>query len=174
MQYQIRFGIKGGFIPVNQNQPISLIIVDQSRRGINSQAGTCHNEQIRSADGIHAVFQRLLIQSFLIQYHIGLHGSAAAAAGDALGVQDEVQIMKLSAPFTVVPVDAAVQFQHPVAAGGLMESVDVLGDDGLEFSLVLPLCQFQVGGVGFCVRCQQLGPVKTEKLFRVAFIKRMT
>ena len=66
-----------------------------------------------------------------------------------------------------------MELQHPLTAGGLVQTVDVLGDDGLQLALLFPLRQFIVGGVGLRVGGQHLGPVEPEKLFGVAFIKRM-
>ena len=41
----------------------------------------------------------------------------------------------------------AVYFEDPAAAGLLMESVDILGDDAVEYSLLFELGQGAVGGV---------------------------
>ena len=54
-----------------------------------------------------------------------------------------------------------------------MEPVDVLGDDGAELALGLPLRQLFVGGIRLGTGDQQLGPVETEKFFGVAFVERM-
>ena len=59
-----------------------------------------------------------------------------------------LQTVKFPAPLAVVPVDAAVELQHVPAAGGLVEPVDVLGDDGFQPALRLPLRQLFMGGVG--------------------------
>ena len=75
----------------------------------------------------------------------------------------EVKVMELAALFAVVPMDAAVELQHPAAPGGLVEPVDVLGDDGLQLPGLLPFRQLVVGGVGLCVGGQELGPVEAAK-----------
>ena len=88
-------------------------------------------------------------------------------------MEDEVQIVEFAAFLAVVPVDAAVELQNTLAAGGLVEAVDVLGDDGLQLAGGLPLRQLIVGGVGLRVGGQELGPVKAEKFFGVAFVEGM-
>ena len=88
-------------------------------------------------------------------------------------MEDEVQPVELPARLAVVPVNAAVQLQNLPAAGGLMQPVDVLGDDGLQLSRRLQLRQLPVGGVGLGLRRQHLRPVEAEKFLRVAFVKAM-
>ena len=60
-----------------------------------------------------------------------------------------------------------------LAAGGLVEAVDVLGDDGRQLALLLPLGKLFVGGVGLGVGGEELGPVETEKFCGVAFVEGM-
>ena len=91
------------------------------------------------------------LRALLVEHHIRLDGAAAAAPGDAFGVEDIVQIIEFSALFAVIAVDAAVELQDVLAASGLMEAVDVLGDDGCKLPLLLPLGQLAVGGVGLGV-----------------------
>ena len=81
--------------------------------------------------------------------------------------------MEFAAALTVIAVDAAVELQHPAAAGGLMKAVDVLCDDGGEAALLLPLGQLVMGGIGLCMGREEFCPVKPEKLFGVAFVKGM-
>ena len=81
---------------------------------------------------------RSLVQALLIEHHVGLHDAAAVTAGHALGLQNVVQAVELPALLAVVPVDAAVKLQDLPAAGGLMETVDVLGDDGPQLALRPP------------------------------------
>ena len=66
-----------------------------------------------------------------------------------------------------------MELVHRLGACRLMEAVDVLGDDGFQPALRLPLRQLFMGGVGLGVRGQQLGPVEAEKFFGVAFVKCM-
>ena len=70
-------------------------------------------------------------------------------------------------------MNAAVELQYPAAPGGLMETVDVLGDDGFQLSGFFPFRQLVVGGVGLHAGDQQFGPVEAEKFFGVAFVEGM-
>ena len=114
-----------------------------------------------------------MIEPLLIKHHIRLDDAAAAAPGHSLGVQDVVQVIKGPAVLAVIAVHAAMELQHIAAAGGLVEPVDVLGHHCPQLSLLLPLGQLIVGGIGLGVRCQKLGPIEPEKFFRVAFIEGM-
>ena len=114
-----------------------------------------------------------MIQPLLIEHYIRLDDAAAAAPGYPLGVQDVIQIIESAAVLAVIAVHAAVELQHIAAAGGLVESVDVLGHHCPQLSLPLPLRQLIVGSVGLGVGSQKLGPIEPEKLFRVAFIEGM-
>ena len=150
-----------------------LIVSNQPRGGIDVQRGAADHQHIRLRQGADGCLQRPLIQPLLIEHHIRLDDAAAAAPGHALRAEDMLQTVKFPAPLAVVPVDAAVELQHVPAAGGLVEPVDVLGDDGFQPALRLPLRQLFMGGVGLGVRGQQLGPVEAEKFFGVAFVKCM-
>ena len=67
-----------------------------------------------------------------------------------------------------------MELQHLPAAGLLVQAIDVLGDDGLELALPLPLGQLFVGGVGLGVQGQHLGPVEVVKFLHVALVKAVT
>ena len=60
------------------------------------------------------------------------------------------------------------------AAGGLMETVNVLGDDGFQLAGLFPFCQLAVRRIGQRIGSQQLGAIEPEEFFRVAFVKCMT
>lgn len=62
---------------------------------------------------------------------------------------------------------AAVQFQHPARAGGLVQAVDVLGDDRGQSALALPVRNRAVPGVRPRVRVEQMGPVVVEEVGRM-------
>ena len=88
-------------------------------------------------------------------------------------MEDVIQIVEFSTFFAVIPVYAAVQLIDLFAASGLMKSVDVLGHHCQQLPLPLPFRQLFVGGVGLCAGAEHLRPVKAEKFFGIAFIKRM-
>ena len=71
----------------------------------------------------------------------------------------------------VIAVDAAVQFQNLFAAGCLVEPVDVLGDDGFQPALRLPLRQLFMGGVGLWRPGPAAWPGRSGKILRGCFRK---
>ena len=60
-----------------------------------------------------------------------------------------------------------MQLVHRFAACGLMQTVDVLGDHRPQLTLLLQLCQPQMGGIGLCTLYDQLIAVKTVEFLRV-------
>ena len=62
-----------------------------------------------------------------------------------------------------------MQLVHGLAARGLMQPVNVLGDHGLQLALLFQLCQTQVCGVGLGSLYNELIAVKPVELFRVPF-----
>ena len=120
------------------------------------------------ADGIHRAGQHLLVQALLVKHHVRLYDAATlCTAGHAGAVCDKIHIIELAAAGAVVAQGAAVQLVHRFAARRLMQTVNVLGDHSPQLTLLLQLCQPQMGSVGFCVLYDQLIAVKTVKLLRV-------
>ena len=64
-----------------------------------------------------------------------------------------------------------MKLQHLVTAGHLVQAVDVLGDNGFEFSLLFPLGQLVMGGIGPGFGAEQLLAVEVVKLLGVFFVK---
>ena len=60
----------------------------------------------------------------------------------------------------VIPVDAAMQFQHIAAAGHLVQTINVLRDHGSQSAGFLHFSQFIMGRIGTNVRVYQRCPVK--------------
>ena len=60
-----------------------------------------------------------------------------------------------------------MQLVDHLAAGRLVQPVDVLGDHGLELACPLQLSQFQVGRVGLGPLNEHFLPVEAVKLLRV-------
>lgn len=71
----------------------------------------------------------------------------------------------------MVPQHAAVELKDLLAAGLLVQAVDVLGDDGLQLPLPLPFRQLAVGGVGLGVQGQHFGPVEVVEFLGVRLVK---
>ena len=71
----------------------------------------------------------------------------------------------------VVAQNGTMQFINPVAAGFLVQSVDVLRHHGQQLSLLLPSGQYPVGDIRLEAKRQHFLPVKPEKVFRIPLIK---
>jgi hypothetical protein len=173
MQYQIRFGIKGGFIPVNQNQPISLIIVDQPGSRIHRQAGTGYNQQIRILNSRNAVFQGPAIQGLLIQHHVRFHNAAAGTDRYTFRIPDILSAVKFPADGAVVTQNATMKLIDPAAAGFLMEAINILGHHSGKLSFIFPPGQNFVCNVRLKSKRHHLFPVKAEEIFRITQVKTM-
>ena len=172
--HQIRGQIPGHRRLVEEHQPVPLIVSNQPRGGIDVQGGAADHQHIRLRQGADGCLQRPLIQPLLIEHHIRLDDAAAAAPGHALRAEDMLQTVKFPAPLAVVPVDAAMELQHVPAAGGLMEPVDVLGDDGFQLALPLELRQTQMRRVGLCSLDDELIAVEAVELLGALFPEGVT
>ena len=76
--------------------------------------------------------------------------AAAWAVGNAFRLQNPFRIVAGVTAFAVVAVDTAVQFINRFTASHLMQSVNVLCDNGGQNALLLHFSEFQVGSVGLC------------------------
>ena len=166
-------GIYTGGVPVDDHQLAAPIIPHQPRGGVHHQRGAADDEHVGVCDVLQGFFHDGLVEALLIQHHVGLYNAAAGAAGDARRRGHGLHAVELAASAAVVAQDAPVQLQHLAAAGFLVQPVDVLGDDGFQLALPLPLRQLPVGGVGLGVQCQHFAAVKVVKLLRVGLKKRV-
>ena len=71
----------------------------------------------------------------------------------------------------VVAKYAPMEFIHRVGSSLLMQPVNVLGHNGIQLSLLLPLRKLFVGDIGFKTKRKHLFPVKPEEIRRIAHIK---
>ena len=168
MKNQIGVTIIGRFVPVDEHQTISPVVVNQPRRRVYRQAGARHDEHIRVPDSPEAALHGFLIQPLLVEHHVGLHDPAAVATGNPLGILNKLRTVEFAAAHTVVAQDAAVKLIDPTASRLLVQAVDILGHHGAELSFSLPPGQHLVGYVGFKAQRQHLLPVKTVKILRVS------
>ena len=70
-------------------------------------------------------------------------------------------------------MDAAVQLEHILAPGRLMQPVDILRDDGLQLPLALQLGKAQVRAVGLGTVHDELVPMKFVVFLRMRHEKRV-
>lgn len=95
---------------------------------------------------------------------------AAGARRHAGGARDRLHAVEFAAPLAVIAQGAAVELKDLLAAGGLMESVDVLRDDGLQLARALPLGELTMRGVWLRVGAEELCAVEGEEFLGIAFV----
>lgn len=171
MEYQVRLGIVGGSVPVDEDQSVSTVVVDKARRRIDRQAGARHDQQICLPDGLDAFLNGLLVQALFVKDHIGLYDAAAVAPGNALAVFDKFRAVEFVAAGAVVAQNAAVELIDPFASRLLVEAVDILGDHSGELPFPLPLGKGLMGYIGLEAQRQHLLPVEAEEVFRPTLIE---
>ena len=100
--HQPRRQIPGHRGLVDEGQLLASVVVDKSRGGPHIQGRAAHNQQIRLRNGLNGTIYHPVVQRLLVQHHIRLDDAPAAAPGHAVGMQDVIQVIKFSAPLTVV------------------------------------------------------------------------
>ena len=114
MDHQISPVVFGSGVPVDEDQAVATVVIDETGSGVHRQAGTRHDEQVGVVNGVDAVFDGLMIQTFFVEHHIGLHDAAAVTAGYALSIPDKFGRMEFTALHAVIPEDGAVEFVDPL------------------------------------------------------------
>ena len=168
MENKACLAVEGSFVPVDEHQAFAPVIVDEAGCRIHRQAGASHDQKIRMINGSDAVLQRLGIQTFFIENHIGLHCAAAGAFGNTGRIPDELGAVEFSAALAVVSQDAAVEFTYIFRTCLLVQSIDVLGHNGRELPFLFPSCQNFVGDIWFMSKRQHFLPVESIEIFRSA------
>ena len=164
---QIGLIVHGGHIAVDEDEVLPTEVVHQTGGGVHRQAGAGDDERIRLADVVHGGGEYIVIQPFLVEHDFRLDDAAAGTFRDALRVSDVFRREELRALQAAVAVDGAVELQHGFAAGLLMQPVDVLGDDGGEFTGFFKLGEEEMCRVGLCLQGEHLVAVEAVKLLRV-------
>lgn len=88
------------------------------------------------------MFDDIIVQAFFVEDDIGLDGTAAGITfGDACRLVDVLGIKEFMAVLAEIAVDTAVQFQDVFTAAFLMETVDILGNDGFQLARLFQFSQ---------------------------------
>ena len=104
---------------------------EQVARWIHGQGCPADEKHVCRSDGTDCLLHCLFRQGLLIQHHVRLDPSAAAwAVGNALRLQNPFRIVAGVTAFTVIPVNTAEQFINRFTASQMMQSVNVLRDNG--------------------------------------------
>ena len=118
-------------------------------------------------DGGNGSGQRLFVKRLLIEHDVGLHNAAAGAAGDALCIADEFTGIEFAAFHAVIAQNAAVQLKDVPASGLLVQTVDVLRDDGGQMALLLQPGKHAVRDVRLKAEREHFFAVEPVKILRV-------
>ena len=95
---------------VDEDEMFAAEVVDQSRRGIDNERRAADDERVRCADGGNCARDGVIVEAFLIQYHVGTNHPAAVAVGNGRVLHDVVERVVCAAVRAVCAADGAVQF----------------------------------------------------------------
>lgn len=87
-------------------------------------------------------------------------------------MRDEIDVVKFATLHAEIPQRRAVQFEHIFASRHLMQAVDVLRDDGFQFSCRLKLGEFQMRGVWLRVFYDKFFAIESVKFRGIRVEKR--
>ena len=174
VQHKIGLVVCRGGLPIDDNQITTAEIIDKSGGRVNSQRGAAYYKHIGRIYGIDGVIDGVIAKLFAIQNDIGTHQAAAGTERYVITVYDMVYIIAFSASAAMISVDGAVQLIYGFAAGCLMQTVAVLGNDSDEFSAGFKLGKLIMCRVRLCIECNKLAAIKFVEFFGMGHKKIMT
>ena len=139
MNHKIGIAVIRSRTAIDKNEFIPPVIIDQSGRRVDVQRCPPYDQHIGVPDELYRSIEYILIEALLIQHDVGADHTAAAAAGNVSSVIDHIRGIGLAAFGTIGSQDAAVQLEHILASGRLMEPVDVLRDNSTELAFLFQL-----------------------------------
>ena len=157
-----------GCVAVDKNDVPPAEEPQQRRRRIHRQARSSDDKQFCLLQLAHRRANRRIIKPFLVQHNVRLDDSAAGAFRHAFTVPDVLRRKKARTLQAIIPVDAAVQFQHRFAACLLVQAVDILRDDRRQTSAGFQLRQKAVRVVRLRVQGEHFRAVEAIKFLRMA------
>ena len=166
---QVGVRIVWGLIAVDEHELVSAVVADEPRRGVDGQGRAAHDQNLRVRDRADRALDHGLVEAFLVEHHVRLDPPAAGAAGDARAVTDVFGRIEFAAFLAVVAVDRAVQLVDTLAAGLLVQAVDVLGHDGAELAGLFERGELFVRLVRLIVQREHLFTVKLDMNFDYLF-----
>ena len=173
MDDEIRLRVIRRGAAVDEHQLMPGIVIQKSRRGVHGQRRTADDEHLRLADIADGLGQNVLVQTFLVKHDVRPDDAAAVTVRHAGAVVDTLRRIRPAAAHTVAAVDAAVQLEHILAPGRLMQPVDILRDDGLQLPLALQPGKAQMRTVGLGAVHDELVPMEFIVFFRMRHEKRV-
>lgn len=148
-------------------------VVNQAGGRIDSERGSGNNKDLRTFNGIDGTEKNAVIKALLVEHNVRFNDAATIATGHACAVENMFGRVGFSAGAAVVSMDGTMQFEHVFAARFLMETVDILGDNGAEFPLLLQLGQSAMSAVGLGIEGDHLPAVEVEKVLGMGDEKAM-
>ena len=154
---------------VDQDEIPALEIVQEPGGRIDDKRGSADDEKIRFHDGDHGFRHHPVIQRLLIEDNVRLDDAAAMrTAGDNVRTsRDERGIIWPMALHAEIAVDGSVELDDVTTSRLLVETVDVLRHDGLEFPLLFELGKIKVARIRFLVQKEHPFAIKAIELFRI-------
>ena len=158
--------------PVQQDGVRAIEIMDEARGRVDGQRCADDDKHVSCADRRSCALHRLLIEHFAVEDDIGTHHPALGIALDAMRVHaDRVGISGFGRVERPPSRPVAVQFDDCAAAGGLVQIVDVLGDDGDFFACLLEIRKEAVPGVRERLRKIEMRCIIAEEKFGIRLQK---
>ena len=148
---QVCVFVVGGGGLVDEYQAVALVVVHQPGGGVDHQGGAPDDEHVRLLDVAQRPLEHPGAEALLVEDHVGLDDTAAAAPGHSLTVRNGGDGIVPSAGHAAVAQHAAMELPHPLTSGGLVQAVNVLGHDAAKLPRRLQLGQLLVGSVGLSV-----------------------
>ena len=149
MEDEVGAGVLRCRVLIDDDESIAAEIGDEACRRINDEARTADDEHIGLGYLIDRLIDIIRIERFLIEHDVRLDHAAATGTVRHGRCQSKegLCIICRKAFLTGIRQDGAVDLDDIPAPRALMETIDVLRDDGREPALLLELCQRKVRAV---------------------------
>ena len=116
---------------IDEDQFFAAVVADQAGGGVDDEARAADDQHVGLADVVQGLFDDVVVEAFFVEDDVRLYRAAAGVAlGNAGGIFHILGVEEFMAVHAEVAVDTAVEFEDVLAAGFLVEAVDILGDDG--------------------------------------------
>ena len=96
---QVGVAVIGRFIPVDEDQAVAAVVLDETGGRIYREAGATYHQQVCLTNGADAAGQRLLVQALLIKDDIRLDRTPTGAQRYPLGMLHILRRVKFSTFF---------------------------------------------------------------------------
>ena len=159
--------LRGG-ITVHDDQVLAAEVVRQGVGRIYGQRGAADDEYISFGEGIDRTFPGFVWQALFVERDVRAEHTATRAVRYSLSRGEEDVVREfLAALIAVDTLCRAVHFEYFLAAGFLVQTVDVLCDHCGELAALFHLREFLVRDVRLDAATVHLLPVVLEKDFRL-------